>query len=381
MSGHARRPIDLSIGNPGYGPPLEVQAAAVQAVGRGLGGYAPAGGLRGLRARLAERLRAHNGIDAHPDQVIVTSGASLGIFATLSGLCRPGDLLLLPDPCFPLYRIAAETIGLRVTTYSVSDPEREYAPDWEALGQVAHGARVLVWNYPSNPTGALAGPAWFDHLSAVLHRFPGLILLSDEVYEDLCLDGRHTSAAAAVGGLADRVVSVFSFSKSYGMAAWRVGYLHARSEWAARIARAQWGAAMSTSTLGQLAGLAALAVPPSYLDERRAFLRANRDLAVSRLRACGLPCEVPAGGFFAWADMRRYGGAAGDFADRCGAETGVLISDGADFGPAGRYRVRLNYAVPSQWLAEALDRLHEWTASLDSERPAGSQPRPATQSA
>jgi aspartate aminotransferase len=356
-------PVDLSIGDPGYEPPREVQAVAVQAIAKGLGGYAPPGGLRRLRSALAARLRDRDRIPASPDEVVVTSGASLGIFATLGTRCRPGDLVLLPDPGFPLYRLAADTLGLRVAGYPLTGPEPG-EPDWPALAELAPGARLLIWNYPSNPLGALARPAWFARLFALLDRFPELVLLSDEVYQDLCLEPGHAGpAAAAAGDLADRVVSVFSFSKSFGMAAWRLGYVHARAGWAAQIARAHWGATMSTATVSQLAGRAALRVPESYLDERRAFLRANRDLAVARLSGCGLPCRPPPGGFFVWVDIGQYGMDGETFAERCAEEAGVLISAGGDFGPSGRERVRINYAVPEERLRVALDRLQAWMHS------------------
>lgn len=365
------RPIDLSIGDPGYEPPREVQALAVQAIARGLGGYAPRGGMHRLRSALAERFTTRDGIPATADQVVVTTGASLGIFATLSALCHAGDTVLVPDPCFPQYRLAAVTLGLRVRAYPLAGPEEGCRPDWAALEELAPNARLLMWNYPSNPLGAVADVAWFDRLFALIERLPELVVVDDEVYQDLCLDGQHAGlAAAAPQPAADRIVSAFSFSKSYGMAAWRVGYLHTRADLAARIARAHWGATMSTGTAAQLGALAALKAPDSYLEERRAFLRTNRDLAVSRLRECGLTCPIPAAGFFVWVDIGQYGMDSVTFEERCAAEAGVLVSAGADFGPSGSDRVRINYAVPTERLAEALDRVSAWTATLGERAPA-----------
>jgi aspartate/methionine/tyrosine aminotransferase len=156
---------------------------------------------------------------------------------------------------------------------------------------------------------------------------------------------------------------VFSFSKSFGMAAWRVGYVHARARWAEQISRAHWGATMSTATASQLGALAALRVSEGYLAEQRAFLRTNRDLAVSRLCGCGLACPSPPAGFFAWADIEPYGLDSDEFADRCAAEAGVLISAGSAFGSSGRGRVRINFAVPGDRLAAALDRLSAWVGT------------------
>jgi aspartate/methionine/tyrosine aminotransferase len=121
---------------------------------------------------------------------------------------------------------------------------------------------------------------------------------------------------------------------------------------------------MSTSSTGQIAALAALAAPGDYLDERRAFVRSHRDLAVSGLRAAGLGCATPQGGFFAWVDIAGCGLSAPEFTERCAGEIGVLLSPGDDFGVAGRRHVRLNYAVPPPRLMTALDLLATWVRTL-----------------
>jgi aspartate/methionine/tyrosine aminotransferase len=293
---------------------------------------------------------------------VVTSGASLGIHATLAALCRPGDRVLLPDPCFPLYRLAAETLRLRVSQYPLTGPGTGYRPDWAALAELAAGARLLLWNQPANPLGTVCAAEWLPHLFAIVDSVPDLVLLADEVYEDLVLDGTHAGVAAAAGAPVDRTVSVFSFSKSYGMAAWRIGYVHAPAAWADRIAQVHWGAGMSTSTVAQTAARAALRAPADYLGGRRDFLRANRDHAVAELRAAGLPCATPAAGFFAWPEV---GPDARRFADRCADEAGVLVSPGDDFGPGGRGHVRLNYAVPRERLDAGLAALTGWLRPRD----------------
>jgi len=356
------RAVDLSLGDPGYGPPEQAVAAGARAILRGVGGYAPPGGLRKLRAAAAAKLRERNGIRAEADEVVVTTGASLGLFASLATLCRPGDRVLLPDPCFPLYRRMVATLRLEAVPYPLV--AAEYAPDWDALQALARGARVLLWNYPSNPLGAVARRAWLERLFAVMAGAPDLTLVSDEVYEALVFDGAHVSPAAWAGELRDRVLSVFSFSKSHGMTGWRVGYVHAPGALARAVAMSHWGVSMSTPTTAQIAALAALGAPATYLEERRALLLANRDQAVARLRGAGVACEVPAAGFFLWGDISRFGLDAEAFAERCAAEAGTLVSPGTDFSPVARDRVRLSFALDRQRLLEGLARLHAWTGGL-----------------
>lgn len=359
------RPIDLSIGDPGYEPPREAQAVAVQAIARGLGGYAPMGGLRRLRAALAEHLSEREGVPATPQQVVVSTGASLGIFATMAAVCRPGDTVLIPDPGFPLYRQAAMTLGLHVTGYPLGDPDSGHAPDWDVLATLVPQARLLIWNFPANPLGVIAEPGWIDRLGSLMRSSPELYVISDEVYRDLCLDGQHVSPVVHTPELADRIITAFSFSKSYGMAAWRVGYLHATANLAERIAQAHWRATMSTPTMAQLGALACLRVSGDYLDARRTFLRDNRDLTLARLRGCGLPCAEPPAGFFTWIDTTVTGLDGTTFVQHCAKQTGVLLSPGADFGASGTKRVRLNFAVSTDRLVTALDRMKGWIETTD----------------
>lgn len=355
--------VDLSLGDPGYDPPEQAKAAAMSALGKGIGGYAPQGGFPWLRQALAAKLGESNNIAGHPDNIVVTTGASHGLFAALSAVCRHGDQVLVPDPGFPLYRLAASILGLTAVGYPLSDGAG-YEPDWQALAELLPRARVLIWNFPSNPLGVVAPAAWHARILDLLGRHPGVVMFSDEVYESLCLRGAHLSPAAYEGSPADRIISIFSFSKSYAMTGWRVGYLHASPELAAAIARRHWGVSMSTPTVAQVAALAALRASGAYLEGLRAFLLGNRDEAVRRLTAAGYPCQPPAAGFFLWVDIARSGLDASTFTKRCAHEAGTLVSPGTDFSPAAHYRIRLSYALPRHRLCEGLDRLIAWQHSL-----------------
>src|SRR5260370_12189874 len=163
MNADPRRPgpvrlVDLSLGDPGYEPPEQAKAAAVSALGGGIGGYAPQGGFPWLRLALAAKLRESNNIAGDPDNIVVTSGASHGLFAALSAVCRPGDRVLVPDPGFPLYRLPARILGLNAVRYPLAAASA-YQPDWEALDELLPGAPVLIWKFPSNPLGVAAPSA------------------------------------------------------------------------------------------------------------------------------------------------------------------------------------------------------------------------------
>jgi aspartate aminotransferase/aminotransferase len=333
--------------------------AVARALARGNEGYAPPGGLPRLRAACADKLRSRNGIDARPAEVIITTGASLGLFCTLAACCSPGDGILVPDPGFPLYLLMAQTLRLRPLRYPLRE-DAAFAPDWDDLAALASDARVLIWNSPSNPLGAVAGQDRVERLCELMRHHPDLIVVSDEVYEDTCLDGSHVSPRAAAGPLGDRVVTLFSFSKSYAMTGWRVGYLHAPEDLAGRLARIHWGVSMSTPSASQRAALGALQSGHDYLAEVRDHLRAARANALAWARRRGFHAPVPEGGFFLWPDVSSSGLDAEQFCDHAASECDVLISPGTEFSPTAACRVRLSFAAGHDDLHEALARLDAW---------------------
>lgn len=355
----ARRVIDLSLGDPGYDPPQEAKLAVARGLAAGNERYAPPGGMPRLRAACADKLRTRNGIDARPDEVVVTTGASLGLFCALAASCSPGDIVLVPDPGFPLYLLMAETLRLRPRRYVLQE-DACFEPDWDDLAEVASAARVLIWNSPSNPLGTVARQDWVDRLRELLARNPDLVLLSDEVYEDTCLDSGHISPRATADRLGDRIVSLFSFSKSYAMTGWRVGYLHAPADQASRLTRIHWGVSMSTPSASQRAALAALEAGDDYLAGVREHLRLARAQALDWARRRDFPVPLPEGGFFLWPDVSSSGLDAGRFCDDAISECGVLMAPGTDFSPAAASRVRLSFAASHDDLREALTRLDSW---------------------
>ena len=351
--------IVLSVGDPSYGPPAESKNAAAYMLVRGRSGYLPPGGLPELREALAQKLSDQNGITATANEINVTVGASLGLYFTMAVICEPNDEVLIPDPCFPLYRSMLQTQRLTPFHYSLHE-NNSYVPDWGSLESVAKTARALIWNFPSNPLGAVARQEWLKRLYDLLERHPQLYLISDEVYEDLIFHGTHYSPAATAGDLSERIISIFSFSKSYGMTGWRVGYIHAVEPLATEISKSHFGAAMSVPSLAQFAAVAALQAPASYHQEIRNFLTRNRKLALDGLRKWKLRCLEPEAGFFVWVNISDCGLDALTFAAGCEEDCGVLVSPGTNFSPGATDYIRICFAVEAETLAKGIDLLGRW---------------------
>lgn len=351
--------IRLEIGDPDFDTPAHIVDAAAEAARAGFTHYAPSVGLAGLRTLIAEKVASRNGFACRPDQVVVTTGACGGLHATLLALLDPGDQILVPDPGWTTLVPMALSAGVEPVPYPL-DPARGFALDPDALeARIRPRTRAIVLNSPSNPTGAVASRETLERALEVAAAH-GLWVISDECYEDLVFDGRHESPAAL--GDPGRVVSVFSFSKSYAMTGWRVGYVVAPAGVAPLVAKAQEPLVSSASTISQKAAEAALAGPQDVVAAMRETYRRRRDHACSQLDAAGVGYVRPGGAFYLMVDVARAADGADAFAHRLLLERHVAVVPGTAFGEGGRGFVRVSLAAADASLATGLERLAEMLA-------------------
>ena len=262
-----------------------------QAARAGHTGYTPTAGIPELREALAEKIRERNGFSVEPTQVVLGNGGAQTLHACLVALTEPGDGILLPDPAWPNFLMMAELLRLEVGHYGLT-PATGYLPDVAELERlVTPRTRVLLLNSPSNPLGAVIGRDRMTELLEFAARH-GLWVLSDECYDEITFDDSVVSPAALDRD--GRVVTVFSFSKTYAMTGWRLGYAAAPPEVADVLAKAQEPLISCINTPAQYAGLAALASPPEVVGGMVAAYRQRRDTVVGRLTELGMT-GVPAG--------------------------------------------------------------------------------------
>jgi aspartate/methionine/tyrosine aminotransferase len=300
--------------------------------------YAPPAGLPPLRRLLAERAEAAHGVRADPSWVTVTAGASLGLAAVIAATTQPGEAVLCPDPGYPAFAGLTRRLGRRVVWYPATGLGGHADP--QVVEQcITPDTRLLIWNSPSNPLGTMAAAHSAAAVAELTHRH-GLALASDEVYADLCYEGRPASPLAHGG---DRCCAIVSFSKSYALAGFRIGAVVAPPPLAAAVTGAHWSLGMSASTAGQHAALGALAAPDSYLADLRVTLRQRRDEVAALYQSAHIPHELPQSGLFFWLDIGATGQDADGFASSLAAETGVRVSSGAAFGPSGARSVRVSF--------------------------------------
>jgi len=346
--------IRLEIGDPDFATPSHIVDAAAAAAGAGFTHYSPGIGLRSLRELVAAKVTERNGFACSPAEVVVTTGACGGLHASLLALLDPGDEVLLPDPGWTTLVPMALAAGAVPVPYPL-DRAGGFALDLDALAaRVGPRTRAVVVNSPGNPTGAVLAREQLAAVADLAERH-GLWLLSDECYEELVFDGPHVSPASLGGGAS--VISVFSFSKSYAMTGWRVGYVVAPEEVARLIAKAQEPVVSGASTISQKAAEAALTGPQDAVAAMREAYRRRRDLALDVLDRADVPYVRPAGAFYLMVDVAALGLAAPDFARRLLLERGVAVVPGDAFGAGGAGMVRVSLAADEASLVEGVGRL------------------------
>ena len=349
--------IHLEVGEPDFATPSHVVEAAHRAVAGGATHYTPTAGVPELRERLAEKVSRRDSRTVDAEQMIATHGGVAGIDPTLQALTEPGDEVLLPDPAWPNFLMMANLLRLEPRLYPLR-PDAGFVPlvdDVERL--VSPRTRVLLLNSPSNPLGAVISPERTRELTELAERHD-LWVLSDECYDELVFaDDGFTSPAPFAP---DRVVTVGSFSKTYAMTGWRIGYITAPHEVATPIIKCMEPLLSCANTPAQMAAITALDGPQTVVTEMRDSYRARRDAAVELLKQREQPLLVPDGAFYLWVDISESGLPSRDFALRLLEEHSVAVAPGTAFGGGEGY-VRVSLATAQAELLEGLQRLTAFT--------------------
>jgi len=346
--------LNLSFGEPDFDTPSHIVEAAAAAARSGRTRYTASRGIPELREAAAAAITRRSGHAVTPDQIVATVGGVQGVFAALAALCDRSDAVLVPDPCWPNYVGIGTLLGLEPVRYPLP-ASTGFEPDLDVLERLAatSGAKVLVTNTPSNPTGAVwrreTVAATVD--IAVRH---GLFVLSDEVYDEMAFDGEHVPSAPFAP---DHVVTVYSVSKTYAMTGWRIGYLAAPPALISSLGKVPEVEVSCPTAPAQWAAVAALTGPQDCVREMRDAYRARRDLAVAALREEGLFSAEPRGAFYVFADISAATNDTFSFAEHLVREHGTAVAPGDTFGPGGAGLLRISLAAAPDTIAEGIRRI------------------------
>lgn len=352
--------ISLAVGEPGFPTPPHIVEAGQRALADGFTKYSPNAGYLSFREAIAEKLQRDNGLAVDPaTEVFATVGAMEALMLTFMVALDPGDEVLITDPSYTNFE-GQITLAGGVPVFVPTAPERGYVPEPAAVAAaVTPRTRAILVNSPSNPTGAVYPPDILRAIAAIADRHD-LLLVSDETYEALIYgDSRHLSPAA-FPGLRERTVSIYSFSKSYAMTGWRVGYLTGPASMLRTMEVVQEEMACCVNGAAQQAAIAALRGSQDCVETMRRAYERRRNLVVERLNAMpNVSCPQPGGAFYAFPDVRSITRDTVGLAERLLFEHKVVVSPGEAFGPRSAGFLRLSYASSDEDLGEALRRLGE----------------------
>lgn len=343
--------VDLGRGNPEVGPPAHVaEALAASAARPDVHGYAPIRGITATKEALAARYRDVYGVTVDPErEIALIPGTKTGIVELALALADEGDTILLPDPYYPDYPSGPALAGARLETVPLR-PDDGWSPDLDA----APAAAALYLNYPSNPCAVCAPPGTFEGAVRWAERTGGAVV-HDAAYADIVFDGRAPQSFLATPGAKDVGVEMWSMSKTYGMAGWRIGFVVGNSEIVARINLLNDHARVGIFEPMQRAAIAALEGPQDSVAARVAGYERRRDTLAAALPG-PVVCE---GTFFVWLKLPE-----GLTAQTLLEEHRVAVAPGEGFGPSGAGWARLSLAVSDEVVDLASARLADAFAAV-----------------
>jgi aspartate aminotransferase len=363
LEAEGRSVIHLEIGQPDFKTAEPICAAAYQAMQAGYTGYGPAAGLPDFRAAIAAHTATTRQISVNPEQVIVMPGAKPVIFFTLLALIEAGDEVIYPNPGFPIYESVINFVGGKAVPLPLVEAVdfRFRVEDLKAL--ISDRTKLLILNSPQNPTG---GVLTQEDLAAIatLAQQHNFYVLADEIYSRILYDATHHSILS-LPGMPERTILLEGFSKTYAMTGWRLGYAVAPLAIAQKLEQLMINSNSCTASFTQMAGLAALNGPQTFVEEMVSEFRRRRDALVAGLNAIeGISCRLPQGAFYAFPNVQGLPLEDRELADYLLDKAGVAVLAGSSFGEYGQGYVRMSYANSLENIQAALERIAEAVKQL-----------------
>jgi len=352
----------LTWGLPSFRTPQHVRSAVARALedDPDIGKYALPDGLPELRALAARHYRESTGIRVDPDaNVIVTAGNMQGLNALFHTIVDPGDRVVVTDPGFASHFHQIRLCGGEPVHWAM-DESRGWALDVDALpGLIDARTKAIVIVSPSNPTGNIFSEAQLRRIGQIA-REAGVMLLVDDPYSHFVYENRaRLFQVASIAELAGNLAYLFTFSKSYAMSGWRLGYMIVPAELKREVLKVHDATLICTPRISQVAGIAALSSPPTHLAEFEAVLARRRELICRRLDAVSHVFDYvkPEGAYYVFPRILVEHDNSADFAIRLLEDAKVAVTPGSAFGPTGEHHVRMAYCVDEDTINLAFDRI------------------------
>jgi aminotransferase len=348
--------INLAQGFPDFPCPAELKAAACTAVNEDYNQYAITWGVKDLREGLAKRVKYYNGMDYNPEtEITVTCGSTEAMMASMLAVIQPGDEVIVPEPFYENYGPDTRISGAVPRYVHLEDNFSLSEEAWKAA--FTKKSRAIIINTPNNPTGKVFSKKELRFI-ADLCIDHNMVAITDEIYEHILYDGKKHVSIGALDGMQDRTITIGSFSKTYSVTGWRVGYTLAGQEITARLRKIHDFLTVGAPAPLQQACVAALRLPESYYHELAQDYDRKRKILFNGLRTAGFSCELPEGAYYIFTDIAESGMSDVDFARHLVETAGVAAVPGSSFyHKGGETKLRFTFSKKDETLHEACRRL------------------------
>ena len=354
--------ISLGVGEPDKPTPWPIRDAAIKSLERGQTSYTSNLGLESLRIAISDYVDTLFRTRYNPKaEILVTVGVSEALDIAFRAMLNPGDEVIYHEPCYVSYSPSIK-MAYGVPVVVNTREENEFALLAEDIEKViTPKSRILVLNFPTNPTGGIMPPEELEKVAALAVKHD-LLVFTDEIYCELLYDGRTHKSIVEYPGMRERTVLLHGFSKAFAMTGWRLGYACAPAPLLEAMMKVHQYCMLCAPIMSQVAGLEALKLGPAAYEDMRASYEQRRNLIVKRLNEMGLHCFNPGGAFYVFPDIRSTGLTSKEFAIQLLESKSVAVVPGTAFGAAGEGFVRCCYATDEASLETAMQRITAFAA-------------------
>lgn len=364
MEAEGRSVVHFEIGQPDFVTPKYIRDAACAALEAGQTRYTSNFGTDGLRKAIARKLLQENQLTADPDsEIMVTVGGEEAMATAVLALVDAGDEVIVSDPGYSPYDSMIK-IANAIPVYVPLNEADNFHFDLEALEQrITPKTRLLMLCTPGNPTGTMMDRENLLRLSEICIRHD-LVVVADEAYERVLYDGNQHVSIASLPGMWERTVTIQSFSKSYSMCGFRIGYIVACKTLMRILIRCHQKIVLCATSFAQAAAQAALSQPSDEMEQMLRAFDERRLLIYNTLVELDIPCPKPQAAFYVFPNVKCLGLDGDTFCNRFLEEYGVACVSGSDFGPNAKNHVRISYATSLEQCREGMERLKRFVAVL-----------------
>jgi aminotransferase len=357
--------ISLGPGEPDFVSPDNVIQSAKKWLDRKYTHYSPPGGRKEFKEAIIKKLWKENRIRARPDNIVVTTGSTEGILLALMCTIDPGEGVIIPDPGFLAYKPTVEILnGMPISIPLYEKEDFQFNVDRMKERIVPEKTNAMILNTPNNPTGTVLKKKTLEEIADFAVE-NDILIISDEAYEKFVYDDTRHISIGSLNGMKDRVLTLHSFSKTYAMAGFRVGYAAGPENLINAMTKLHLFSTLSTPTLSQLTAMDALRGPQGHIERMRREYDRRRRLITKRLNEIeGFTCIKPKGAFYAFPNTKAFGMKSLKFAEWLLKNAKVAVLPGSEFGIHGEGYTRLSYATSYDKIAKALDRIERATKKL-----------------